>query len=387
MTSRHNDLVMPEAVTHPVSSTGSALAGCTILVTADRRAGEFGTALARRGAVVRHAPSLSIVPHVDDETLLRGTRTLLDAPPDVVVITTGIGFRGWVEVADAAGLADRLVQVLGTARLVARGPKARGALQAAGLQADWVAQSATTAEIQTRLLAEGVHGARVVVQSHGAGAGGLEEALAEAGAAVQSLVVYRWGPPPDPDLLSASTRWAASGDVDAVVFTSAPGAEAWLRAARDQQLLGDLVATFTAGNVKAAAIGPVAARPLLALGIEPLLPETGRLGALVRTLVAHFGGEQTAVSTSAGQLQVRRCAAVLDGRPLPVSPAGLALLRRLADDAGSVVARSELLAALPGGSADPHAAEMAVARLREALGDKDMIRTVVKRGYLLRTGP
>lgn len=334
---------------------------------------------------MRHAPSLSIVPHVDDETLLEQTRVLIAQPPDLVVVTTGIGFRGWVEAADAAGLADPLVRVLGRARLVARGPKARGALQAAGLQADWVAESETTGEIERWLLAEGVGGARIAVQHHGAGADGIDQALAKAGADVQSLVVYRWGPPPDVELLRSSVCWAVTGEVDAVVFTSAPGTHAWLQAARDQRLQTQVVAAFTAGTVVASAVGPVTAAPLVELGVAPLVPERGRLGALVRSLVVHFGGEQTSVPTPAGRLQIRRNAAVLDGQQLPLSPSGLAVLRRLADDPGSVVTRSELLAELPGGSADPHAAEVAVARLREALGVRDLIRTVVKRGYLLRT--
>ena len=132
------------------------MAGCVVLVTADRRSGELASALIRRGATVRHAPALSIVPHEHDDELLAHTRELLDAPPDIVVITTGIGFRGWVEAADAAGLADQLVAVLSRARIIARGPKAHGAIQAAGLQADWVAESETSAEILDLLLAEGV---------------------------------------------------------------------------------------------------------------------------------------------------------------------------------------------------------------------------------------
>ena len=46
--------------------------------------------------------------------------------------------------------------MLDRVRLVARGPKARGALQAAGLRADWVAESETSAEIADFLLTEGV---------------------------------------------------------------------------------------------------------------------------------------------------------------------------------------------------------------------------------------
>lgn len=284
-----------------MSLTPTALAGCTILVTADRRASELAGALTRRGAVVRHAPSLSIVPHVDDETLLRDTRALIENPPDTVVVTTGVGFRGWVEAADAAGLAEPLLAVLGTARLVARGPKARGALQAAGLQADWVAETETTAEIQHWLLAEGVRGERVAVQHHGAGADGIDEALARAGADVQSLVVYRWGPPPDPALLRSSVGWAVGGEVDAVVFTSAPGARAWLHAAREQHLLDRVVASFVGHDLVASAVGPVTAGPLRAVGIEPLVPERGRLGAQVRSLVVHFDSHERASLLRAGR--------------------------------------------------------------------------------------
>src|SRR5690606_26607739 len=64
---------------------GQTMAGCTVLVTAERRAAEFAAALERRGATVRHAPALSMIPHVDDETLRAATTAILDDPPDVVV--------------------------------------------------------------------------------------------------------------------------------------------------------------------------------------------------------------------------------------------------------------------------------------------------------------
>ncbi|WP_149203460.1 uroporphyrinogen-III synthase [Actinotalea subterranea] len=368
----------------PISQT---MAGCVVLVTADRRSGELGAALARRGATVRHAPAMSMVPHTDDAALAQGTREVIAQPPDVVVVTTGIGFRGWTEAADAVGLLDALLDVLGRARIVARGPKARGAIQAAGLQADWVAESETSAEIAEVLLGEGVAGMRIAVQHHGAGADGLDAAFAAAGAHVQSLVVYRWGPPPDPAALAASVRSAADGEVDVVVFTSAPGAAAWLAAADDADVRAPLRRRFTDGGLLAAAVGPVTAKPLVEAGITPLIPDRGRLGSLVRALVAHYDDQRTrALATVAGPLQVHRGAAVLDGRVLALSPTGLEVLRLLADAGGGVVGRGEVLAALPGDSRDPHAAEVAVARLREATS-RDLIRTVVKRGYRLETVP
>jgi uroporphyrinogen-III synthase len=364
-------------MTEPIEQT---MAGCTVLLTADRRAAELGAALQRRGAAIRYAPAISIVPNKDDSRLIAGTRAMIAEPPDVLVVTTGIGFRGWIEAADAVGLADSLVDVLGRARIVARGPKARGAIQAAGLQADWVAESETSGEIAEVLLDEGVEGLSIAVQHHGAGSDGLDEAFRAAGARVRSLVVYRWGPPLDPQALEASVRAAAGGDIDAVVFTSAPGSAAWLAAADAAGVTDELVEQFRSGAAVAAAVGPITADPLLRRGITPIMPDRGRLGSLVRTIVSHYGNLWT-LDTVAGRLQVRQRAAVLDGRLLPLSPTGIEVLRLLATARGDVIPRSAVLAALPGASQNPHAAEAAIARLREASGNRDLIRTVVKRGY------
>ncbi len=173
-----------------------------MLLPVDRRSGELSAALERHGARVRVAPALTIVPHVDDEELIAQTRTLVDDPPDVVVATTGVGFRAWMETADEAGLHDALAPVLDAARIVARGPKARGSIQQAGFDADWVAESETSAELRDFLVAEGVDGLHVAVQHHGSGADGLDEAFEAAGARVTSLTIYRWGPPPDPEVVA-----------------------------------------------------------------------------------------------------------------------------------------------------------------------------------------
>ena len=360
------------------------MAGCVVLVTADRRSSELGAAFVRRGATVRYAPALGMVPHTDDDALMAATRELLRHPPDVVVATTGVGFRGWIEAADAAGLADRLLEVLGRARIVARGPKARGAAQAAGLDVDWVAESETAAEIAEVMLGEGVVGQRIAIQHHGAGADGLDEAFARAGADVVSLVVYRWGPPPDPAAVAASVRDAAAGEIDCVVFTSAPGAHAWLEAADAEGVTDAILAHVADGSVVAAAVGPVTAGPLEERGITPLVPDRGRLGALVRAVVGHYDTlESQAIPTAAGALTLHRGSAVLAGRVLPLTPTGLEVLRVLATARGAVVARTEVLRCLPGASQDEHAAEVAIARLREAAGSRDLVRTVVKRGYRL----
>jgi uroporphyrinogen-III synthase len=365
-------------------NVGRPLAGCAVLVTADRRSAELGAALARRGAELQYAPALSMVPNHDDERLVADTRAVIADPPDVVVATTGIGFRSWIEAADAVGLAPELHDVLARARIVARGPKARGAVQQVGLQTDWVAESETSAEVAEYLLGEGVDGLRVAIQHHGAGSDGLDQSFRDAGAHVQSLVVYRWGPPPDPAALAASVRATAAGEIDSVVFTSAPGAAAWLDVARSEGALPGIVGRALDESLLVVAVGPITAKPLVDEGIDPLVPDRGRLGSLVRAMVAYYAGlGEQALQTVAGALQVRATSVVLDEEVVPLSRGGVEVMRVLAAARGGVVPRAEVLRALPGESRDSHAADVAIARLRDAMGDRALIKTVVKRGYRL----
>lgn len=371
-------------MTAPPRAISTVLLGCTVLLPVDRRSGELSAALERHGARVRVAPALTIVPHVDDEELISQTRALVDDPPDVVVATTGVGFRAWMETADEAGLHDALAPVLDAARIVARGPKARGAIQQAGFEADWVAESETSAELRDFLVAEGMDGLHVAVQHHGSGADGLDEAFEAAGARVTSLTIYRWGPPPDPEVVAASTQQVARGEIDAVLFTSAPAAREWILAAERADALEGVVSRAARGQVLVAAVGPITAGPLIEAGIPPLIPDRGRLGALVRAVVTYYGGpDASLLPTRAGRLGIRSSGIVLDGTFTALPRTGVELLRALAIQPGAVVSRADLVAVLTNAGASAHAVEVAVARTREALNGTDLIRTVYKRGYRL----
>ena len=132
-----------------------------------------------------------------------------------------------------------------------------------------------------------------------------------------------------------------------------------------------------------AAVGPVTAEPLQRAGFTPLVPDRGRLGALVRAMIVHLGHEGSGVLTPAGRLRVHATSVTIDHELVPLSPTGVCVMRRLSADPGAVVSRGEILTALPGDSIDPHNAEVAIARVREAMGPGAPIRTVVKRGYRL----
>lgn len=369
-----------------MSDLPPVLAGTRILVTAQRRSAELAGAMERRGATVTVAPALGMVSEIDEKGLLAATREILAHPVDTVVVTTGIGFRGWLDAAATADLYDDLVDALARARIVARGPKARGAIVAAGLKADWVAESETSAEVVSHLLGRGVDGERIAVQHHGAGDPTLEKHLINGGADVLALEVYRWGPPESRELVVDTALAVAAGEFDAVVFTSAPAAVAWLVEVEHQGVTEIVRNLAGHGRLMLAAVGPVTADPLINAGMTTLYPERSRMGALVRLVITTLGNDTGGVRTPAGILRVRAAGATLDHDPLPLSPNGLAVLRRLARTPGEVVSREELLSALPGASEDPHTAEVAVARLRDALGSRQMVRTVIKRGYVLDVG-
>ncbi|MEV6959634.1 uroporphyrinogen-III synthase [Streptomyces sp. NPDC051207] len=362
------------------------LAGFTVGVTAARRADELGTLLQRRGAAVLHAPALRIVQLADDSELLAATKEIIDQAPDIVVATTAIGFRGWVEAADGWGLGDALLSRLRGVRILARGPKVKGAIRAAGLTEEWSPSSESMAEVLDRLLEEGVEGRRLAVQLHGEPLPGFVEALRAGGGEVVGVPVYRWMPPEDIGPVDRLLDAAVSRGVDAVTFTSAPAAASLLSRAEERGLLPELLEALR-HDVLPACVGPVTALPLQARGIDTVQPERFRLGPLVQLLCQELPGRARALPVAGHRMEIRGHAVVVDGELKPVPPAGMSLLRTLARRPGWVVARADLLRALPGAGRDEHAVETAMARLRTALGAPKLIQTVVKRGYRLALDP
>ncbi len=362
------------------------LAGFTVGVTAARRADELIALLRRRGAAVVHGPALRIVPLADDTELLAATKELIGHAPDVVVATTAIGFRGWVEAADGWGYGEELLAVLRDVELLARGPKVKGAVRAAGLTESWSPSSESMAEVLDRLLAEGVDGRRIALQLHGEPLPGFVEALTAGGAQVVGVPVYRWMPPEDVGPLDRLLDAVLGRALDAVTFTSAPAAASLFSRAEERGVRAELVAALR-HDVLAVCVGPVTALPLQAEGIDTYQPERFRLGPLVQLLCKELPARSQVLPVAGHRVEVRGHAVLVDGGLRPVPPAGMALLGLLARRPGWVVSRADLLRALPGAGRDEHAVETAMARLRAALGTPKLIQTVVKRGYRLALDP
>lgn len=361
------------------------LEGFTVGVTADRRRQELVTLLERRGARVVEAPALRIVPLPDDEKLLAATRAVLAASPDLAVATTGVGFRGWMAAAEGWGLGEELREKLAGAVIVTRGPKATGAVRAAGLSDAWSPASEAMAELAERLLAaEELDGRTVVLQEHGEPLPWFTDAIRAAGARVIEVPVYRWVMHSDRRPLEKLVEAACANQLDAVAFTSAPAVTNLFRVAGEGGRAEELSAALRNG-VLAACVGPVCAAPLDEREIPSVRPAHARLGALVRTIVEELPPRRSRSFSAGGHsVVVRGHTVVVDGRSAPVSPSTATVLRVLVDHPGRVLSPSELLELAWREPADKHAVETAVARLRRALGPAaPAVSTVVKRGYRL----
>jgi uroporphyrinogen-III synthase len=364
------------------------LTGYRIAVTSARRAEELSALLRRNGADICSAAAINMIALPDDDELHGNTKALIAEPPDILVAHTGIGMRGWLAAAEGWGLANQLIAALSSARIVARGPKATGALRSAGLHEEWSPKSESSTELLKYLLESGVSGMRIAVQLHGAAdawdpfpefVGGLRSA----GAEVVPIRVYRWKSTPLGGEFDQLVTGIARRQFDAVSFTSAPAAAAVLERSRDLDIEDQLLRALRT-DVHAMCVGPVTSQPLIRKGVPTSAPERMRLGALARHIAEELPLLGSCNVKAAGHLvDIRGTCALVDGSVKSLSGSGMAILRALAQRPGDVVARNDLLRVLPGNSNDPHAVDTAVLRLRTALGDRNIVATVVKRGYRL----
>jgi uroporphyrinogen-III synthase len=372
----------------PITSLGP-LEGFVVGITADRRWEEQAELLRRRGATVVHGPCMDTQYLADDDDLRRATVDVIDRPPDVVVATTGIGVRAWLETAEAWGMGPALMAALGQARILARGPKAAGVVLASGLSVWARSETEQMDDVLAKLVADGVAGRRVALQEYGMESPEFIAALEAAGATVVRVPVYRWRYPADTRPALTLVDAALNGRVDAITFTSAPAVRNLFMIAAEQQADGDLRRAFNRGLI-AACVGPVCAQAARDEGIDgPVEPKVGRLGLLVRALSDDLAARSRTFTVGGKELVVQGSAISADGDAASLSGRERAVLEVLAARPGVVVDRAILLERIWGSAdVDPHLLEVVVGRLRRRLGRcSSAIEVTRSRGYRLVVDP
>jgi uroporphyrinogen-III synthase len=374
-----------------IADEGRLLEGFTVGITAGRRAEEQAALFSRRGASVVHGPAIQILPLGAEEPLRQATAAVLARPPAAFVANTGIGVRSWFAAAEAWGQGPALVKALSGARIYARGPKAAGAVHAAGLHVVGRAPSERLGEAVEMTLEHLVPGDRVVVQVDGSGRPPADlERLERAGAQVVVAPVYRWKLPDDGRPARRLAEAVIAGRVHAVTFTAAPAVRNWMQMAADDGIDADLRRALTDGRVVVGCVGPVCTDAAVAEGLlsEHLVePELARLGPLVRAVGERLAARRIAVDVGDTEIVLAGTSVTVAGSNLRLTDTEARLLGALAAQPNVVFTKQHLLNTVWGkGHGDVHAVEMGVARLRRRLGPYgEAIRSVHRRGYTLRT--
>lgn len=257
------------------------LAGNVIGITADRRWEEQAKLFRKRGADVLHGPTMRTIDLRQSPELRAVTESLADAPPDVLVATTGMGVRLWYEAAADWGVGDELVERMQATHVVARGAKAASACRQIGINVDWRAETEAMPEV-LEYLSERVSGARVAVQLFDPDDQSFTAALAGRGAEVVEVPVYRWKLPADVEPAARLIDEVIAGRVAAVTFTSQPAVRNLARIADDRGSLDPLREALN-GPVLASCVGPVCAEACTEVGFDDVVyPSPPRLVAQVR---------------------------------------------------------------------------------------------------------
>lgn len=362
-----------------------ALQGFVVGITADRRWSEQAELLQRRGASVLHGPTIKTAYLARDDALRVATDAVLARRPDYLVATTGIGVRAWFEAAQAWGLAERLVDALAEARVAARGPKATAAVQTVGLSVWHSPPSERLDDVIARLHDEPLVGRTIAFQHYGERNGPAVDALVERGAEVIEVPIYRWQQPDDVGPALRLVDAVCDGRVDAVTFTSAPALHNLVALARDHGRDAALVDAFNVGGVIAACMGPVCAQAARRVGIEePVAPERGRLGLLVRVLTDALRSRRQELVLAGERVVVQGRALAVDDRAVDLPDRERAVFEVLSSRRGAVLSKAAILRSLGADETGVHALEATIARLRRRLGPAGQaIRSVRGRGYVL----
>jgi uroporphyrinogen-III synthase len=249
----------------------SPLAGRTIAVPEARELEVFAALLERRGAAVLRCPLVAILDAPDPAPVLAFARAFARGSCDDLILTTGEGLRRLLKCIERhePPLREPFLESLGRVRKITRGPKPARALRELGLKPDLAAAQPTTAGIIASLAAETLTGRRVGVQLYGSEPNRpLVEFLEGAGALVQTVAPYVYAGAADDAAVHRLLARLASGEVDAIAFTSTPQVERLFVVAPAVEVRAALARTLVA------AVGPVVAAALKRHGIEAhLMPE------------------------------------------------------------------------------------------------------------------
>jgi len=264
------------------------LAGRSIAIPESRQLDLFANMLESRGAAVLRCPLINILDAPDPAPIEKWLREFSEGSCNDLILLTGEGLRRLLGVAERAGgdLQDSFIKRLADVRTITRGPKPARALRDLGLRADLPASAPTTDGIIASLRAEDLHNRSVGVQLYGSDPNQkLIDFLNEAGATPKPVAPYVYADQTEDGQVVELIEQLASGQVDAIAFTSSPQVRRIFSVAKKREMEDPLRAALA--KITVAAVGPIVAESLNKQDVAVnLMPDSSYfMKPLVRELV------------------------------------------------------------------------------------------------------
>jgi uroporphyrinogen-III synthase len=270
------------------------LSGRRIVVPETRELGQLLRMLEERGAATVPCPMIAIRDAPDTAPVEAWLRRFANGTCDDLVLMTGEGLRRLLGFARRLDLEQAFCVALAATRKITRGPKPVRALREIGLAADVPADEPTTEGVIAVLERHDLSGRRVGVQLYpGKPNERLLKFLEGAGAVADPVLPYVYASEADDARVIAVIAEMATGQIDAIAFTSAPQVRRFREVARASGREVELRQGFE--RIVVAAVGPIVAAELEAMGVQVnVIPHdnTFFMKPLVRELAAALTNER-----------------------------------------------------------------------------------------------
>lgn len=256
-------------------------AGLRVVSLESRRAADMETLILREGGVPFVAPSVKEEAVDGSGVAIQFVEQLERGEFDMVVCMTGVGLAVLRDTCAMVMALDRLSAALRKATIVSRGPKPVGVLRSLEVPVDIIIPEPNTWREVLAAVAQRTE-RRIAVQEYGRLNTPLHSALAQLGAQVTPVSLYRWELPDDLEPLRQAVASVAYNGCDVVLFTSSVQLDHLLIVATTMGLDSD-VRKALKDRLVVASIGPVMNDALSAEGINPdIVPRHPKMWALVK---------------------------------------------------------------------------------------------------------
>ena len=260
-------------------------AGLRVLSLESRRGPELAKVIANYGGKAVVAPSMREISLGSNPEAVAFGRKLMEGEFDMVIFLTGVGTRALGRVVETIYPLEQYLAELRKIAVVARGPKPVAVLKQWNIPIAVTAPEPNTWREILRALDENaatfpLKGWRVAVQEYGESNGNLLAGLAERGAQVTSVPVYKWALPEDTGPLRSAIGAIGRNEMDVLLFTTATQVDHLLQIAAQMDEEGALRDALS--RMVVASIGPMTSERLREFGIIPdLEPAHPKMGSLV----------------------------------------------------------------------------------------------------------